>query len=89
VNFKKIKLASVVTVVIVFFASLMINVQPMSRSHPEPIYIIPPEPFARPSRPMRLLSEEEMEQRGLTRDIISVDQVDGVEVLIIDPDSLP
>ena len=74
VKFKRMQLVSVVAVVMVFFATLMVNVQPNFRGRTEP---------------MRLLTEEEMEQRGFTRDIISIDLGDGVETLIINPDSLP
>jgi len=38
---------------------------------------------------MRRLSEEEMEQKGFTGQFIIIDQGNGVEMHIIDPDSLP
>jgi len=74
VKSKRMQLVSVVAVVMVFFVTLMVNVTPNYRGRTEP---------------MRRLTEEEMEQRGFTRDIISIDLGDGVEKLIINPDSLP
>ena len=86
---RRIQLASVAAVVLVFLSTVMINVQPMYRNVPVRKYFDPPHPFAGPARPMRLLSEEEMEQRGITRDFIIIDQGNGVEKYIINPESLP
>jgi len=86
---RRLQLTSVVVVVIIFLSTVMINVQPMHRNVSERKYFDPPHPFAGPSRPMRMLSEEEMEEKGFTRDIITIDQGNGIEMHIINPDSLP
>jgi len=81
-NFKIMQLVSVIIVVMVLLTTLMINVQPMFR-------VVPGYTSRSTYEPMRRLSEEEMEEKGFARDIITTDQGNGIEMHIINPDSLP
>ena len=81
-KFKIMQLASITIVVMVFLTTLMINVQPMHR-------IVPGYTSRGTYEPMRRLSEEELEQKGFTGKFIVIDQGNGVETVIIDPDSQP
>jgi beta-lactamase regulating signal transducer with metallopeptidase domain len=64
----------VVVVVMFFLVSFFIEVQPNYRE------------YSRPYTPMRQLTDEELEQRGLLGDITSIDTGDG-EILIIVQDA--